>query len=218
MDRNFGEEIDALRSEIDEIKSLLLKMNEEKEASGKQPKPSDGGEKVGHVQKMKFMHPDESVMKLMSDCENKCGAANLTGCVTYLGVFASGGRQSSWVSKDTDTDALLRLAENGSAEKVLACIGSQTKLSILSALLKKRMTVSELVEKLNLGSTGQAYHHLRTLITADFVQEDEKFKGSYVIVPHRVQGIIMILAGISDLLDERYTSGRFDENAEADGE
>ena len=212
MERDYGSEIDALRGELDEIKDLLTKLSAKNEETKETDalKPYCCGEKVGHVHKMENMHPDENIMKLMSDCEDKCGRENSTGCITYLGVFASGGHQSSWVSKDEDTDSLLRLAENGSAEKVLACIGSQTKLNILSALLKKRMTVSELVEQLNLGSTGQAYHHLRTLITADFVREDEKFKGSYVIVPHRVQGIIMILAGISDLLDERYSSGTFE--------
>lgn len=213
MERDYGAEIDALRGELDEIKELITNLSAKKEANeekNESSKPSYGGERVGHVHKMKFMHPDENIMKMMNDCENKCGGENLTGCITYLGVFASGGNQSSWVSKDKDTDDLLGLAENGMAEKVLACIGSQTKLNILSALLKKRMTVSELVEQLNLGSTGQAYHHLRTLITADFVKEDEKFKGSYVIVPHRVSGIIMILAGISDLLDERYSSGKFE--------
>ncbi|MGN1410840.1 MAG: ArsR family transcriptional regulator, partial [Eubacteriales bacterium] len=208
MERDYGAEIDALRGELDGIKELLTKLSAKKEANEEKSDssmPSNVGEKVGHVHKMKNMHPDENVMKLMSDCENKCGEENLTGCITYLGVFASGGHQSSWVSKDRDADSLLKLAENGSAERVLACIGSQTKLNILSALLKKNMTVSELVEALNLGSTGQAYHHLRTLITADFVREDEHSKGSYEIVPHRVSGIIMILAGISDLLDERYS-------------
>ena len=211
MERDYGSEIDALRCELDEIKKLLINLSAktEKTEETDAEKPYCG-EKVGHVQKMKNMHPDENIMKLMSDCEDKCGKENSTGCITYLGVFASGGHQSSWVSKDKDADSLLKLAENGSAEKVLACIGSQTKLNILSALLKKNMTVSELVEQLNLGSTGQAYHHLRTLITADFVREDEHSKGSYEIVPHRVQGIIMILAGISDLLDERYSSGKFE--------
>ena len=212
MERDYGSEIDALRCELDEIKELLTKLSAktEKTEETDAKKPYCCVEKVGHVQKMKNMHPDENIMKLMSDCEDKCGRENSTGCITYLGVFASGGHQSSWVSKDKDADSLLKLAENGSAEKVLACIGSQTKLNILSALLKKNMTVSELVEQLNLGSTGQAYHHLRTLITADFVREDEHSKGSYEIVPHRVQGIIMILAGISDLLDERYSSGKFE--------
>ena len=212
MERDYGSEIDALRCELDEIKELLTKLSAktEKTEETDAKKPYCCVEKVGHVQKMKNMHPDENIMKLMSDCEDKCGRENSTGCITYLGVFASGGHQSSWVSKDKDADSLLNLAENGSAEKVLACIGSQTKLNILSALLKKNMTVSELVEQLNLGSTGQAYHHLRTLITADFVREDEHSKGSYEIVPHRVQGIIMILAGISDLLDERYSSGKFE--------
>ena len=36
-------------------------------------------------------------------------------------------------------------------------------------------------------------------------KEDEQQKGVYVIQPHKVQGIIMLLAGISDMVDETYT-------------
>ena len=32
----------------------------------------------------------------------------------------------------------------------------------------------------------------------------------YVCCPHKVQGIIMLLAGISDMVDETYTQGAWD--------
>ena len=117
QNRDYGAEIDSLREEIAELKAMI---------GGKAKElPSDGGEFVGHVQKMANMHPDEHVMSLMSECENKCGGNNLSGCVTYLGVFASGGNQSSWIQKAIPTDDLLDLGVSGTAEKMLACIGSQ---------------------------------------------------------------------------------------------
>jgi len=36
--------------------------------------------------------------------------------------------------------------------------------------------------------------------------EDHR-RGSYVIRPHRVQGVIMLLAGVADLVDGAFTQG-----------
>jgi len=78
----------------------------------------------------------------------------------------------------------------------------------LLAILQKPMNVAAMVTTCGFNTTGQVYHHLKLLIAADLVREEENGeKGVYVVVPHRVQGIIMILAGISDLIDTRYTEG-----------
>ena len=42
--------------------------------------------------------------------------------------------------------------------------------------------------------------------------EDALQKGVYIIQPHKVQGIIMLLTGISDLADETYTQGAWEED------
>lgn len=222
MERNYGEEINALKSEISEIKAILKSMTAEKDDEVskikamlenevvKEQKPH---EFIGHIERM-LTHKDENINALMRSCENQTVNNKNTGCITYLGVFASGGRQSSWVSKDVNTDNLLNIADDGTAEKVLSCIGSREKLGIITSLLKRTMTVSELIDELKFNSTGQAYHHLRPLIAADIVCDNEK-KGCYMIVPHRVQGIIMILAGISDIIDGRYSSGSFDDSSDS---
>jgi DNA gyrase subunit B len=82
------------------------------------------------------------------------------------------------------------------------------------SILKKPKTVAQLVEACGFGSTGQVYHHLKPLIAADLITEDSKNegKGVYVITSHRVQGIIMLLAGISDMLDPKYTQGTWEDN------
>lgn len=206
MERNYAAEIDQLRGELEEIKDLLKDM-----LSKDMPDPDKPNEKVGHVEKMLNMHPDKAIMKLMGDAEDKCGKKNNTGRVTYLGVFASGGNQSNWVKKNVNTDELLKLIENRMAEKVLACIGSGDRLNLLRAILIKPMTVAEMVEECGFGSTGQVYHHLKPLIAADIISEHSGKKGVYHVAPHRVQGIIMLLAGISDMCDPEYTHGTFDE-------
>ena len=71
------------------------------------------------------------------------------------------------------------------------------------------MSVTELVAECHLNSTGQAYHHMKPLLAADLITEDEQNnnKGIYIIQPHRVQGIIMLLTGICDMVDETFTKG-----------
>ena len=191
MERDYGHEIDALRRDIEEIKNLL--------AGRPEPSPDI----TARVQPMPGMHPDERMNSLMKDCENKLNESGVSGAVTYLGVFASGGRQSNWMKKDLSTDNLLELAhpENGTAGRVLSCVSSQEKLSILTALLRRPMTVADLIEELGFTSTGQAYHHLNTLLSYHFAEEDPNAKNTYCIPGHRVQGIIMLLAGINDLMD-----------------
>ena len=94
---------------------------------------------------------------------------------------------------------------NRTAEKVLACVGNNDRLNMLLAILRKPRTVAELVSDCGYSSTGQVYHHLKPLLAADLVAEDLHRRGSYIIQPHRVQGLIMLLAGIADLVDSTYT-------------
>ena len=177
--RDYGAEIDELRAEIAKLTELIAG-TEKTERNG-----VSGGEFVGHVQKMENMHPDPNIMALMNECQDQCGRKGSSGCITYLGVFASGGRQSNWISKGQCTDHLLDLIDSGNAMRVLSCIGSPERMRMIMALLKKPMTAAELVDALNFGSTGQVYHHLKPLIAADIVTDDtEEGKGKYAIVPH----------------------------------
>lgn len=48
---------------------------------------------------------------------------------------------------------------------------------------------------------------MKPLLAADIIVEDKQQKGLYIVQPHRVQGIVMLLAGISDMVDETYTQG-----------
>ncbi len=202
MQRDYGKEIDNLKEDLSEIKALLKGY-----AQGKSK--INAGKKIGHVEKMEGMHPDPHIMAIMDNLENDCGEKKSSGSISYLGVFASGNRQSSWVRNTVNTDILLKLIEDKTAEKVLNCIGNSDRLNILLAILKKPRTVAELVEECGLNSTGGAYHHMKPLLAADLISEVDKNdgKGRYIIKQQKVQGIIMLLAGISDMVDNSYTTG-----------
>jgi hypothetical protein len=208
--RDFAYEIDELRAQIDELKARL-------------PGNTGGGALcapagqntppvcVGEIRKSGKARFDPALRGLLDRLEDECDESGDTGRVSYTGVFSSGGRQSVWNSKSISADALLKLIEDNTAEKVLRCIGSSDRLNILLALLKEPMSVAALVEKRGYNTTGQVYHHLKPLLAADLIAEDKNAaKGTYHVKPHRVQGIIMLLAGIRDMTDTQYTKGDWD--------
>lgn len=199
MTRDYGMEIDALKEQFESLQKMMASVLE----------GSNGGknERVGHVEKMKNMHPNEHINACLDEMENMVGVSGQTGSITYFGLFSSSGRQSTWVKNCINTDDLLNLIANNVAQKVLSCLGNADRLNILLALLKKPMSVAELVTECNLNSTGQAYHHMKPLLAADLITEDAR--GIYVVQPYRVQGIIMLLAGICDMSDETYSKSNW---------
>ncbi len=204
MERDYGREIDELRREIEDMKGARARGRTERIWL---PEPPDPGV---NIHPMKHAHPDARLSGLMEELCRKAEEDKETGAVTYLGVFASGGRQSSWIRNEVSTDELLALIENDMAPRVLACVGSSDRLRMLLALLKGACSVSQLVEQCGFSSTGQAYHHLKPLLAADLVEEDERERGYYIVKPHRVQGVIMVLAGVCDMLDAEYSHGAWD--------
>lgn len=207
MERDFGREIDELRREIEMLKGTRAKGRTGKIWLPESPDPTANIHRMGNV------HPDARLSGLMEDLCKKAEECKATGAVTYLGVFASGGRQSGWIRNEVSTDELLALIENDMAPKVLACLGSSDRLRMLLALLKGACSVAQLVEQCGFSSTGQAYHHLKPLLAADLVEEDEHERGYYIVRPHRVQGVIMVLAGVCDMLDDEYARGAWGREA-----
>ena len=197
MERDLGKEIDALREQLE----ALTKRDEIKYINGMFPKQTD-----------------KRLVEMQKELCEKADGDGGTGIITYLGVFASGDRQSNWIRNQVDTDSLLALIESNAAARVLACIGSNDRLNLLLALLRAPRTAAQLVEQCGYNTTGQVYHHLKPLLAAGLVKEDDITRGSYVIQPHRVQGIIMLLAGISDMLDPKYTQGSWESMPEQQDE
>ena len=218
MERDYGREIDELRNQLNELvqETLPQKMEEmrKKMEAAFPNKPWE--ERMERVHVMHEMHPDSRLSQQMEELCCKTEKDGTSGFVTYLGVYNAGGRQSNWIRNEVSTDGLLSQIESGIASKVLACIGNANRLSILLEILRGPKTVAALVENCGFGSTGQAYHHMKPLLAADLIAEDSSQKGVYIIQPHKVQGIIMLLAGISDMVDETYTQGAWDLSEESE--
>ena len=202
--------IERLQQEMEEIKTLLLRATQatqnDDEEPAQAPLPTQG------IQHFKHMHLDPKLSSMMYALSKQCEKKGRSGSVTYLGLFSSGGRQSNWIQNAVNTDDLLALIDNKSAAAVLHCIGSNDRLSLLRALLRTPMNVATMVEACGFNTTGQVYHHLKPLIAADLVFEVEQGeRGIYAVKSHRVQGIIMLLAGVADLIDPKYARGDWSE-------
>lgn len=214
MGRDYDKEIDALREQMGNLQNMIFPQLDELRAmvmellSDKQPTKKPSAELLKRVHVMHGMHPDSRLSEQMEELCYKTEEKGVSGLVTYLGVYNSGGRQSNWIRNGIPTDELLSLIESGVASKVLACIGNSNRLMMLLEILRGPKSVAELVEKCGFGSTGQVYHHMKPLLAADIIVEDEQRKGIYAIQPHKVQGVIMLLAGISDMVDETFTQGK----------
>lgn len=215
MERDYGKEIDSLREQMENFQNTVSPQLEELRAMVQELLPGKpGAKKPTNSRATPAMHPDGRLNELMDELEQKTAERNGSGLIAYLGVYQSGGQQSNWIRSTVPTEDLLSLIESGIAGKVLACIGNANRLAILLEILRGPKTVAALVEKCGFGSTGQVYHHMKPLLAADIVVEDEHQKGFYVIQPHKVQGVIMLLAGISDMVDETYTQGTWDSAGE----
>ena len=204
MSKDYDDEIRQIRKELDELKSLIRTNGETHQIVIKYP---DTGEPVS----LPAISQNKEINKLCSELAKTTEINNDTGTIGYFGNFSASGNTSYWCKEAVSTNTLLSLNDDKKAETVLTSIGNGQRLAILLALLKKPMTVVQLVESLQFNTTGQVYHHLKSLILADLIVEDERSeRGTYFVKPHRVQGIIMLLAGVNDLIDTKYTSGSWE--------
>lgn len=194
MDRDLGHELDQVKKDIEEIKLLL--------------------EQTQRVVNQRIRSSKMPVATQMEIDKLKAWAAetgNQRGVVTYKGFHSSCGRDANWAASHVTVNELLSMPQEKVAT-VFSSLGNRQRLSILLALLEEPMTVAQLVEKLHMNTTGQVYHHLNNLIAADLLEEaKEAEKGTYAVKGHRVQGIIMALTGVNDLIDTTYSSGDWEE-------
>jgi DNA gyrase subunit B len=117
------------------------------------------------------------------------------GVVVTRGVVrnASGSREYRW-DLETRIESALDV-DDGQAAQLLAAIGHRQRLAMLKSILNAPSTAADLVNTLDLGTTGAAYHHLNVLQAAGLVTQVSR--GVFELQPERVSTILAILAGFS---------------------
>lgn len=88
---------------------------------------------------------------------------------------------------------------------MLAALGNPQRLGLLKAILEHPGTAAELIERVGLSSTGQAYHSLNALQSAGLIRRGEG-KG-FEFVGHQVSSLLMLLADVWHMLHTGYVTG-----------
>ncbi|NQX63380.1 helix-turn-helix domain-containing protein [Paenibacillus qinlingensis] len=121
------------------------------------------------------------------------------GRLFYSGQYRGENASYRWELQDKQVSQLLQLDGDKSA-KVLVALAHKQRLDILRLVLQEPLNGPELVERLNMGTTGQLYHHMKALVGADLLVQEER-GGTYAIPGHRVLPLLLLLAATSDLMD-----------------
>ncbi|MGP9695416.1 ArsR/SmtB family transcription factor [Brachybacterium sp. AOP25-B2-12] len=116
------------------------------------------------------------------------------GAVAYVGSVdvGLGHVEYQW---GRPADALLE-ADWAERADALAALGHPLRLAILRLLLDAERTVSEIVDALDLASTGVAYHHLHQLQGAGWVTSPRR--GVWTVPPPRIVPLLAIVLAVEE--------------------
>ncbi|PWW00649.1 DNA gyrase subunit B [Paenibacillus cellulosilyticus] len=179
--RNIEQELDQLHNELRELKQLVLSLHDSRsmpQIENRSAPHTYTVEQLSHSQQQHNSQESE---------------------LHYAGRYASTEGTTVWTPQRRSIGQLLDLDSDKSA-KIIGALGHKQRLDIMKAVLAKPMSGPELVELLQMGTTGQLYHHTKALTGADLLQQDER-GGAYFVPAHRKLPLLLLLAAASDLLD-----------------
>ncbi len=242
MSDNLQEQVDALREQMDDFKRFVSEMQKNlpgffDPTAGPTTVRFDEQQKivmrtVENVPEPVVGYGDQFIIESRSaestpdhlpgriDAANALAAEarerGLKGLISYSGSYNTHDRGYLWNMERIDAEHLLQ-QDDEKVSTVLSALGNKQRLALLRAILDQPASANELVERLGMGTTGQVYHHLKALQAADLITQEER--GKFVVRGHRVQGVLMLLAGVQALLDTRFSSGTWkDESTSPTGE
>lgn len=112
------------------------------------------------------------------------------GGVLFTGSVQTPLGSVEWQQAAPTADILERdWTEHASA---IAALGNEVRLRILQAVIKGAITVSELTQREEFGTSGQIYHHVSMLTNTGWLQSSRR--GQFTMPPQRVVPLMVILA------------------------
>ncbi|WP_316570407.1 ATP-binding protein [Neobacillus sp. YIM B06451] len=124
-------------------------------------------------------------------------ASNLT--VFYSGHYKTNQENYHVILQEKSLESI-SLFSAGKMANILAALGNKQRLEIIRTLLIKPKTASELVELLNMGTTGQLYHHLKPLLGSNLISQDER-GGAYKVPIERTLPLLLLLSAVTEIYD-----------------
>lgn len=130
-------------------------------------------------------------------------SANETDSISTFGSLDAGQQVYRWSMEQVPIAELLATPEDRHTQ-MLAAIGHPQRMGILLMLLSKPATALEVVEGLELGTTGAAYHHLNVLQSARIAEQRKR--GTFSIVAEQMPVVLTILAALSGRINLEVTA------------
>lgn len=202
-------DLDALKAEMTSLSEAVWALRERltvqaaadaaRESSGKPSRTVNGSDQAGKAAALERTVRERDETRLVS---------------TY-GYYEAGDRGYRWAREELSAADLLALDDERVAQ-LLSALGHRQRLAILKAVLERPCSAAELVDRLQLGTTGAAYHHLNVLQAADLVAPEGR--GVFAFHGHRVPGFLTLLAGVAEMMDPTFTAGPFALAGSNDGE
>ena len=117
------------------------------------------------------------------------------GKVVYSGIGPWQDRALAWQMERTWTD-VLDVEPDGIA-RVLAALASPTRIRIVEALIGGPASTGELAERVDAGTSGQLFHHLKELLAVGIVHQPQR--GVYELRPQHALPFLTIVSASIDL-------------------
>lgn len=121
-------------------------------------------------------------------------APSTGGIVAYQGDVHLHGTVRWDISYSPDAIVDLPIA---SMSEVLAALGHPVRLQIVRILLRGPANAADLHAAVGVGSSGQIYHHLKTLSSANIVEQQGR--GDYRIAAKRVVPLLVSMLTAADI-------------------
>ncbi|NNH70011.1 winged helix-turn-helix transcriptional regulator [Nocardia uniformis] len=116
------------------------------------------------------------------------------GFIEYHGNVDFGG-ELNWTIRYSAA-SVLQLPASIRVE-VLAALGHPVRHALVQALLDGPRTGIELAEAVGLTSTGQLYHHVRALSSANIIEQHSR--GTYHIPPPKIVPVLVLMTAAADI-------------------
>lgn len=141
-------------------------------------------------------HMDTALVQgLIADLQGDDADESPGGTIVYAGAGPWGGETVALqIGRRWDD---LRDASDESIARVLSALSSATRIRIVGELLQGPMSTGDLVDRLDLPSSGQLFHHLKELLAAGLIHQP--VRGTYAIGDRRVVPMLVVLSAAIDL-------------------
>ncbi|WP_018757529.1 helix-turn-helix domain-containing protein [Paenibacillus terrigena] len=179
MKRNVEAELDALKVQMTELHALVRQLTVSNATTTTNPA-------LNRV----AAHPIQTEVPQESIDQ---------GGVYFSGQYQGAFSQYRWEPQERRISQLLDL-DGDKVAKVLSVLGHRQRLDILRAVMQEPLTGAEIVERLNMGTTGQLYHHIKALLGADLLVQEER-GGKYTLPERRALPLLLLFASSAELLD-----------------